>query len=41
MKKIIGLGAVTGVVVFVFLRSFGRKLDRRMLAHKQADAQLV
>ena len=40
-KKIIGLGVVTGVVVFAYLRSLSGKVNNRLLDQKKVDAQLV
>ncbi len=40
MKKIIGLGVVTGVVIFAYLQSFNNKLNKRLVEGKK-DAQLV
>ena len=42
MKKIIGLGVVTGVVIFAYLQSFNNKLNKRVLDEgKKEGAQLV
>ena len=43
MKKIIGIGVVTGVVVFAFFRSLSGKLDRRSLEEGKTEVtpQLV
>jgi len=42
MKKIIGLGVVTGVVIFAYLQSFNNKLNKRVLEEgKKEGAQLV
>ncbi|WP_255463647.1 hypothetical protein [Dyadobacter sp. 3J3] len=40
-KKIIGLGVVTGIVVFAFLRSFSEKMNRKSLGQKKAEVQLT
>ncbi|MFC6191474.1 hypothetical protein ACFP1I_07680 [Dyadobacter subterraneus] len=40
-KKIIGLGVITGVVVFAFLRSFSGKVDRKLIDSKKPEVQLV
>ena len=41
VKKLVGLGVVTGVVVFAFLRSFSAKIDRRLSEGMKEDALLV
>lgn len=41
VKKLVGLGVVTGVVVFAFFRSFSAKIDRRLSERKNEDALLV
>jgi len=40
-KKIVGLGVVTGVVVFAYLRSMSRQVDRTLLDGKKENAQLT
>lgn len=40
-KNIIGLGLITGVVVFAFLRSFSGKMDRKLVGSKKAEVQLT
>lgn len=40
-KNIIGLGVITGVVVFAFLRSFSTKMDRKLVGSKKAEVQLT
>jgi len=40
MKKIIGLGVVTGVVIFAYMTSFNNKLNRSLTA-KKPGAELV
>ena len=41
MKKIIGVGVVTGVVMFAFFRSLSAKVDRKLSAGKTQNPQLV
>lgn len=41
MKKIIGVGVVTGVVMFAFFRSLTAKIDRKITAGKTQSPQLV
>ncbi|WP_262711815.1 hypothetical protein [Dyadobacter frigoris] len=41
MKKIIGLGVVTGIVVFAFLRSLSGKVNRRLYDGKKENTQLT
>lgn len=40
-KNIIGLGVITGVVVFAFLRSFSGRMDRKLAGGKKAEVQLT
>lgn len=40
-KNIIGLGVITGVVVFAFLRSFSGRGDRQLVGGKKAEVQLT
>lgn len=45
MKKIIGLGVVTGVVIFAYLQSFNNKLHNKVNQNlpegEKPNAQLV
>jgi len=41
MKKIIGLGVVTGVVIFAYLQSFNNKLNKKLVEGPKENAQLV
>jgi len=42
MKSLIGLAAITGVVVFAYVRSLGGKADRKILTERNKEnSQLV
>lgn len=40
-KKVVGVGVVTGVVVYAFLRSLSGKVNHRLADGKKENAQLV
>jgi hypothetical protein len=40
-KNIIGLGVITGVVVFAFMRSIGNKMNRKSIGTRNAEVQLT
>jgi hypothetical protein len=42
MKKIIGLGVITGVVVFAYMKALSGKVNRRLLTEgRKEPAQLL
>lgn len=41
LKKIIGIGAVTGVVVYAYLRSLSGKVGHRLPEPKNENPQLI
>ena len=40
-KKLIGIGVVTGVVLYAFLRSMNGKMNHSLAEHGKENAQLV
>lgn len=41
LRTLIGVGVITGVVVYVFLRSLNGKVDQNLLESTNENAQLV
>ena len=41
LKALVGVGVVTGVVVYAYFRSLGTKIDSRLPEHKNDTPQLA